>query len=63
MLVAVADAAILIATGGLVALVLIVATLAIVAGVVFAARQLATQQKLTRSKVANTLASRDRRRA
>ncbi|MEU4237880.1 hypothetical protein [Actinoplanes sp. NPDC026619] len=45
MLVAVADVALLVATGGLVALVLIAASLAIIAGGFVAGRQLLAQQK------------------
>jgi uncharacterized protein YneF (UPF0154 family) len=70
MLVAVADVAILAATGGLVALVLIVATLAVIAGGVFAARQLGAQKLqqeprllVAQQKATNPMATRDGRRA
>jgi uncharacterized protein YneF (UPF0154 family) len=70
MLVAVADVAILAATGGLVALVLIAATLAVIAGGVFAARQLGAQKLqqeprllVAQQKATNPMATRDGRRA
>lgn len=49
MLVAVADVALLVATGGMVALVLILATLAVVAGGVVAGRQLMAQSRARKS--------------
>jgi hypothetical protein len=52
MLVAVADVAILVATGGMVALVLIMASLAVVAGGVFAGRQLIAQQRTQKGREA-----------
>ena len=58
MLVAIADVALLVAAGGLAALVLIVASLAVLAGGVVAARQLIAPRKVT-----NAVTSRDRRRA
>lgn len=68
MLVAIADVAILVATGGLVALVLIVASLAVVAGGLVAARQLLgppkpTRLMVARQKVMSPFRNRERRRA
>jgi hypothetical protein len=58
MLVAIADVAILVATGGLVALVLIVASLAVLAGGFVAVRQLLAQKPV----LAPQKATRDRNR-